>query len=258
MAEEFEQILDECINRLLQGESLEQCLQRYPAQAKQLEPLLQTALDVQEASAVEPRPEFKAQAKRQMRSLLHTKKQKRQPARLPFFGWMPRWATAVAIALFIVILAGGGTVTASSNSLPGDFLYPVKLGRENIQLALTFSELGKARLHSEFASRRADEMANLMGRGDFMRIEGLSDRFDARMQRIEDFAARFRQDGPLNEARADEFKQRLRQGAANDMIMLEEVERRAPQYMRMAIAHARMRLSGAYEEALQAFNGEAD
>jgi len=40
MAEEFENIPGECISRLLQGENPEQCLQRYPEQAKQLELLV--------------------------------------------------------------------------------------------------------------------------------------------------------------------------------------------------------------------------
>lgn len=74
MSDRFEDILNECIDRLLQGESLEQCLQRYPEQAAELKPLLQVALEAQEASAVEPRPEFKAKAREQFRSVLYSPK----------------------------------------------------------------------------------------------------------------------------------------------------------------------------------------
>jgi hypothetical protein len=38
---EFDNIFNECMERLLAGgETIEQCLQRYPAYAKELEPLL--------------------------------------------------------------------------------------------------------------------------------------------------------------------------------------------------------------------------
>ena len=79
MAEGFEDILNECIDCLLRGESLEQCLQRYPEQAAELRPLLQVALAAQQASAIEPRAEFKAQARYQFHSLLYARERKRQP-----------------------------------------------------------------------------------------------------------------------------------------------------------------------------------
>ena len=41
---QFNTILDECLERLLTGqETVEQCLQRYPEYATELEPLLRTA-----------------------------------------------------------------------------------------------------------------------------------------------------------------------------------------------------------------------
>ena len=49
---ELNNILDECLEKVLSGESIEQCLQAYPEQAAELEPLLQTALAVSQASAV--------------------------------------------------------------------------------------------------------------------------------------------------------------------------------------------------------------
>ena len=61
---EFNNILDECLERLLvRGDTLEQCLVSYPEQAGELEPLLQTALATKKALAIQPRPEFKARAR---------------------------------------------------------------------------------------------------------------------------------------------------------------------------------------------------
>ena len=51
---ELENILDECLERLVKGETVEQCLQRYPEQAAQLELLLRTAQAVKGVSYPAP------------------------------------------------------------------------------------------------------------------------------------------------------------------------------------------------------------
>ena len=177
---EFDNIFDECLERILDGETLEQCLARYPEQAAELKPLLETVLAVKKASAVEPRPEFKARARYQFRSALQ---EKVAPQRRPFFGWLPRWATALAIVL-VVLLAGGGTVAAASNSMPDSILYPVKLATENVQLALTTSDLDKARLCANFADRRVTEIIYMAERGDARRVEEITERLDDRLETL--------------------------------------------------------------------------
>jgi hypothetical protein len=77
MTYRFEDILDECVERLLKGESMEQCLVLYPGQAVQLEPLLRVAVAIREASsAVKPRAEFKTRTRYEIQSLLYAKEQK--------------------------------------------------------------------------------------------------------------------------------------------------------------------------------------
>ena len=63
MAKNLDQILDECIDRINQGESLKACLADYPEYIKQLEPLLQAMLQTQEAYSFE----LEAKAKREAR-----------------------------------------------------------------------------------------------------------------------------------------------------------------------------------------------
>ncbi|MCX6000055.1 MAG: hypothetical protein NTU41_10850, partial [Chloroflexi bacterium] len=92
VAERFDHILNDCVDRLLRGETVEQCLQHYPEQAEQLEPLLRTAAAAHAASAsVEPRPEFKAQVRYQALAALQAGKGKRRRNRMPVLGWLPRW-----------------------------------------------------------------------------------------------------------------------------------------------------------------------
>jgi hypothetical protein len=177
---EFDNIFDECLERILDGETLEQCLKRYPQQAAELKPLLETVLAVKKASAVEPRPEFKARARYQFRSALQ---EKAAPRRRGFFGWIPRWATALA-AVLIVLVAGTGTVAAASNSMPDSVLYPVKLATENVQLALTTSEIDQAQLCASFADRRVAEIVYMAEKGDAYQVEVLTGRLDDRLDTL--------------------------------------------------------------------------
>jgi hypothetical protein len=170
---EFDNILDDCLERLLiKGESLEQCLERYPEQAAALEPLLETALAAREASAIQPRPDFRARARYQFQSAL---KETAAGRSRPSWGWFPRWATVVAIVL-VLVLAGGGTVLAAESSMPDSPLYSVKLATEQVRLTLTLSQMDKAKLCAELADRRVAEIAYMADKGDAEQVELITQR----------------------------------------------------------------------------------
>ncbi len=178
MSKEFDNILDECLERLLvKDETIEQCLQSYPEQAANLKPLLQTALSTRQAIAIQPRAEFKARARYQFRSELQEVASQR---RRPFLGWFPRWATVVTIVLGVLMM-GGGTIVVASYSMPDNLLYPVKLATEQVQLALTPSDIGKARLHAKFADRRVTEIIYTANKGNAQQVEAITRRLDKRL-----------------------------------------------------------------------------
>ncbi len=169
---EFDNILDECLNRLMfKGETLEQCLRHYPKHVDELKPLLEAALVTSRLSSLEPSPEFKDKARVQLYTALRKMESKRSRS---FFnlGWRPQWVavTAVVLALF---LAGGGTAAAASGSMPDDFLYPVKRATEQVQLAFTFTFLGKAEFHTRMADRRVEEIVYLANENKTEKIEML-------------------------------------------------------------------------------------
>jgi len=159
----FEDILNTCLDRItLKGDTIEQCLESYPEQAVELEPLLRAALSIKEVSSIGPRPEFRQAAKARLLSALAAKERKRERRLLPLWSWQRRWAVAVAMILVLfLVLAGGGTVMASSDSLPGDRLYPVKIAAEKVRAFFTFGDEAKANLHMEFAERRVKEIESL-------------------------------------------------------------------------------------------------
>jgi hypothetical protein len=163
MKKNFDDILDICLDRIMvKGDTIEQCLESYPEQAVELEPLLRAALSTVKASShIEPRPEFQRLAKHRLLSAIEEKGKKRAEHRMPLWGWQRRWAVALA-AVLILILVGAGTVTASTGSLPGDTLYPVKTATEKVQGFFTFNGEAKANFHMKLAQRRLDELKLLV------------------------------------------------------------------------------------------------
>lgn len=256
MAERFENILNECIDRVLQGESVEQCLARHPEQAGELEPLLRTAVAAREASAVEPRPEFKAQVRYQVHSRVSATGRGTAQKGMPFWGWVPRWAVVVALVFLVVLVAGSGTVAASSDTVPGDTLYSVKTTTERVRLFFAFSDVAKAKLEAGFAGRRVREMARIAQRGDTGRLEALRTRFNEHLARIEQLAARIAGADLQNTAKIAELKEILYRNMARDDALLEAAYERAPFRMRGAIQLARMRLMLGYEAAIAALDAK--
>lgn len=69
---------------------------------------------------------------------------------------------AATLAVFVLAVAGSISVAgASSQALPGDTLYPVKLGIEKAQFALAVDDDSRAQLRVEFAGRRLEEMVEV-------------------------------------------------------------------------------------------------
>jgi hypothetical protein len=171
---EFENILNDCLERLAMGETIMQCLESHPEQAEQLEPLLRTAQAAREASAILPHPEFRARARYEFHSALQEAASKK---RLSLFGLRTRLVTAM-VALSIILVSGGGTVVMASSSMPDNPLYPVKLASEEVQLALTPSDIDKAEVCFMQADRRVDEIVYLADKGDAQQVDVAALRLD--------------------------------------------------------------------------------
>jgi len=167
MNKEFENVLDDCLERLIvRGETIEDCLNAYPQRADTLKSLLQTALLTKNAAGIEPSPRFRASARYQFRIAL----QKAASSKGSFLSvWRFRLATALT-TIIVMLMAGGGLVVATGNSMPDSPFYSVKLAVEQMQLNLTFSELDKARLISEFTGRRVSEIIHMAQKGDNDRV----------------------------------------------------------------------------------------
>ena len=72
-----------------------------------------------------------------------------------------RGAASIALTAVLVLASGGYVVSAAGNSLPGDNLYSLKIGVENMRLKMASSTKSEIELKVEFATRRLDELSQL-------------------------------------------------------------------------------------------------
>ncbi len=186
-SKEFDNILDECLERLLvKGETLEQCLTSFPQQAEELKPLLEVALATKKAVAIQPRAEFREQARQQLYAAMPAQLKKSRS----FFvwRWQSSWVTATAIILAILLM-GSGTVFAAGGSMPDQPLYPVKLATEQVKLTFSRSALDKAGLYAEMADKRVQEMTRMAGKNKPEKIERAARRMDNYLENIAELAS---------------------------------------------------------------------
>ena len=162
METHLERALDDCLEALRSGSSVEQCLQRYPRLAKDLEPLLRAAAALKHLPAPTPNPQAIRTALVRMGEAL-PRRTRRSAARAHSGAGrrtsVPRLVPVLAGALtLVVVMSGWGMTAASARSQPGDFLYPLKLATERVRFALTLQPEGRAELRLSFSDRRLAEL----------------------------------------------------------------------------------------------------
>lgn len=159
-----EQILDQCIENVRQGKTLEEVILQYPDIADEIRPLLELACELQEIPSLSPSI---VGVERIMAKLSDKKHAPVKPAvgeRVRLFS-RPVLIRA-AILLFCVLFLGWGTVFASSRAVPGDLLYPVKLITENVRIFLAFNRENRAELRIVFSQERLKEFVRKHSQGD--------------------------------------------------------------------------------------------
>jgi hypothetical protein len=145
--EEFEAILETCIDDIAEGEaSPEDCLTRYPQYAAEMEPILLTATYLRNAKDVKPSPFLRGRIRAELKYAAKDAPQKRK---VPVFFW--RMALNFAVLIFALIMTN--TVFAQG-ALPGDSLYNWKLTSERAWRIVSADPLGT---DLQLANRRISE-----------------------------------------------------------------------------------------------------
>ena len=161
----FDDILNEALQRLVQGAPVEECLAVYEDVAEDLAPLLRVAQATATAgSDMAPDPAARLAILGRLTEAWQdreTGRHRRFPALAPA---LRPWTIAL-VAVVALVVTGWGTTTTAANSVPGDVLYPVKTVQERFVLAVAPSDHRKARIHARLAEKRTREMVLLAHRG---------------------------------------------------------------------------------------------
>ena len=162
---QFNNQLNDCLERMARGEGLEQCAARYPDIKEELLSLLRVAAATMHATATTTsRPEAKA---RGLARLNHALAEGGVPQKRGWLHWpaLPKPAVAGLAAVMVTSAAVVGAGAASANSVPGEPLYRVKTIKEDISMMMPKSEVEKARQHFSLAKERGREVSVLVDRG---------------------------------------------------------------------------------------------
>jgi hypothetical protein len=169
--------LDKVLERLDTAEPLESILADYPSQRDELISLLAVVRELSSLHKVPPllEPEAGLAAFLDEARVLAPEAASRRSRWHWLDEWLVAlrslsdsrmWATARAVTfLALLFVLVGGTLGLSANSLPGDWLYPVKLVGEEARLSLTFSQSARAEYHLQRARNRAEEVQRLVRAG---------------------------------------------------------------------------------------------
>ena len=177
-----QEIVQECLELLRNGRSLEECLERHPERAAELEQILRDAISVRADLATDLPQTTRTRIKDKVLSEWdHQHQPKHWAWRLPTL--FPRWAFATAILVLALVIGGLGTNNASANAVPGDMLYPVKEFRESVQLWFARSPEAKVERYTSLVKERVEEVRKIAAKqqADLDAISGALARMESHL-----------------------------------------------------------------------------
>lgn len=174
--------LEDALAMLAAGLSVTEILADAGDDADWLRPLLETATEVGELRAAISIPSPEASLQRMLaygRELATTSPpvapvQSSWSAALASLfggGWLPRLATGLVSALFLLVLLGGTLTVLAQRSLPGEPLYGLKRAGETLRLSLTLDPDQRAQLLENYNQHRQTEVKLLLERAQVAAVD---------------------------------------------------------------------------------------
>jgi hypothetical protein len=154
--------LENCLQRIEQGETMDAVLARHRELIEQLRPLLETAICARSVSRETLPVTALALARQRSRGLILAADLRRGKNHLPVrrISWRPLMTALSVIA--ILVMSSNGILIASAHSIPGDTLYPLKRSVESTRLYLVSNPVKKQELEHTFEELRVDETRSLI------------------------------------------------------------------------------------------------
>ncbi|MDB5225246.1 MAG: hypothetical protein JWL87_198 [Candidatus Adlerbacteria bacterium] len=124
------------------------------------------------------------------------------PKQSPYFIFSFQFVQARVLApamVLLVVFVGASTAGAAQGSLPGDFLYPIKVSiNETVEIALATTPVAKAEVSAKLAERRVEEAETLAAQGELTAETGhaLAANFEVHAENAKTLAAEVEAEDP--------------------------------------------------------------
>jgi hypothetical protein len=165
--------LEICLREIERGADLDTLLFRYPGLADELRPILESSVKATGMAAPAPSEEvIRRNRARLLQRAAKMREGKAAPPPSRRLWSVPLRRALVTLAVVVMLFVSGtGLVRASSSSLPGDNLYPVKRTWERVSLWLTFNEAIREELEFEHENERLEELNELLALGRSVEVD---------------------------------------------------------------------------------------
>jgi len=151
-------ILQDCLEQLDSGKTVEQVLARYPEQRDELVQLLDLVQSLQRAA-----PSMSESAKARVRYQVHgAARTQSAPGARPV--WQT-WFLRVLVSLVAVVILGGGTFVAAAESAPGGPFFPARAAINGTRARIAADPRTAILIHLDNAEDRVQDVRILKQRG---------------------------------------------------------------------------------------------
>jgi len=159
------EVLEICLNEIEQGADVDTVLFRYPEYADELRPIIKASVSAKEMTVSAPSQDVvKRNRAKLLQYAVEIREQNTAPSRR-IWSVPLRRALVTLTVIMMLFVSSTGLVRASSTTLPGDNLYPVKRTWEDVSLFFTFNTTKRSELELEYETERLDELHELFAEG---------------------------------------------------------------------------------------------
>lgn len=160
MKKQIEEILDICLDKIDKGVSVDELLSQYPDYKDELKELLVIAKNIKDSSLIHESDKGLYFCLIKVGKEIQLQKEIAHKPRFLYFQF-PVWAKALVFTLIITLISIG-TINLSARSIPGDFLYPIKLITEKVKFLLTINSEDKVELRIIYSEERTRELVKYL------------------------------------------------------------------------------------------------
>lgn len=164
--------LEMCLKEVEQGVDVDTVLFRHPELADELRRILETSAKAKVMAVSAPSEDVvRRNRSKVLQHASELRERRSAPALRRIWSVPLRRALVTFMVVAVLFVSGTGLVRASSATLPGDNLYPVKRTWERLSLLLTFDAVDREALEFDHENERLRELSELLASGRSAKVD---------------------------------------------------------------------------------------